>query len=171
MDPATMMALASVGKGIIGIFQAAGEKAQADLDAFNIGTEKSLSRTAAMRDTRLRDESLREALSASDTFFFGVAGREETDDIRAMRKFEMEKSGEDISNIEFMARLNGLKYDQEAAAIKRKGKNTLLASVVDAAFSAGSAYADYKDVQSSKLMTQRSSWSRSSYSSPRPRLR
>ena len=99
----------------------------------------------------MRDESLR-VPSASDSFFFAVAGREETEDIRAMREFEMEKSGEDISNIEFMARLNGLKYDQEAAT-KRKGRNTLLSSVVDAAFNMTSAYADYKDVQSSKLIT------------------
>jgi len=171
MEPSTIVMLANVGKSVFGIFEAAGKKAQADLDAFNIGTEKSLSRTAAMRDTRLRDESLREALSASDSFFFSVAGREETRDIRAMRKFEMEKSGEDISNIEFMARLNGLKFDQEAAALKRKGRNTLLASVINAATSMGGAYADYKDVNSSKLMTPRSEWSRSSYSSPRPRLR
>jgi len=171
MEPTTMFLIAGAVQGGLGIFQGLGARAESELDAFNLGTEKSLARTEAMQQTRFRDDSLREALAASDSFFLGVAGREETADIRAMREFEIEKSGDDISNIELMSRMNSLKYDQEIMGVKRKGRESLLASVITAATDVGMAYASYKDVRADKLMTPQSQWTKGRATSIRPRLR
>ena len=146
MAPSTIMAAGQAASAIFGIFQGIGAQKQAELDAFNIGTEKQMARASAMQSTRFRDDQLREALAASENFLRTVAGREITPDIEAFERKEREKSGEDIANIELMDFLNQLKLGSQQAQVKREGRETLLASVVRAAGTAADAYGTYKDV-------------------------
>lgn len=166
-----MMMLGNIAKGVFTIGQGIAAQRQAELDAFNVGTERVLAKASALMDTRVRDEALREALSANMNFFGGVLNREITADLEASMQKDKDISGEDLDNITFMNRMNDLKLGQEAAAIRQKGKNTLLASVFDAAYTVGMGYADYKDVMSSKPITPQSQWRRTTMTSPRPRLR
>lgn len=146
MNPSTIMAVGQAASGIFGIFQGIGKQKQAELDAFNIGTEKELARASAMQSTRFRDDQLREALAASENFLRTVAGREITPDLEAFERKEREKSGEDIANIELMNFLNQMKLTSQQAQVKREGRETLLASVVRSVGTLTEAYGTYKDV-------------------------
>ena len=165
MEPSTMMAVSQGVSAIFGIFQGIGAQKQAELDAFNIGTEKQMARASAMQQTRYRDDQLREALAASNNFFMAQASREITADIEAFERKERNISGEDISNIELMDFLNQSKMTMEQAQVRRKGRETLLASIVRAGGQLASAYDTYKDVAPPQRTVPRRSYS------PRPRLR
>ena len=166
MEPSTMMMLGNVAKGIFTIGQGIAAKKQAELDAFNIGTEKVLAKAAALMDTRRRDEALREAMAANLNFFGGVLNREITADLEASMAKDADIAGEDMDNIEFMNRLNQMKFNQEIEATKTKGRQTLLASIVEGGTAIVSGYADYKDVQAPQVRTVPRT-----YQSVRPRLR
>lgn len=153
MEPSTMMMLGNVAKGIFTIGQGIAAQKQAELDAFNIGTEKVLAKAAALMDTRRRDEALREAMAANLNFFGGVLNREITADLEASMDKDANIAGEDMDNIEFMNRLNQMKFNQEIAATKQKGRQTLLASIVEGGTTIVSGYADYKDVQAPQVRT------------------
>lgn len=146
MNPAMIMAISS-GVSAIGTLAAGiGAKKTAELQAFNIQTESILSRAQAIQQSRLRNEELKEAFATADAFFMGVAGRDISDpSIQAMKRREMETTGEDISDIEMMSRLNQLKYKTEALATKRRGRQSLISSIFKAGTTAATAYYDYKD--------------------------
>jgi len=145
-EPTTILAAAMAVNAGFTILSGFGAREQAKLDEFNIGTERQMARASAMQATRYRDEQLSEALAASENFIRAVAGREFTPDIEAFVEREREKSGEDIANIELMSFLNQLKLNSEQAKVKRKGRETLLASVVRAVGTAAEGYEAYKDV-------------------------
>ena len=102
IEASTMMAVSQGASAILGVFQGIGAQKQAELDAFNIGTEKQMARASAVQSTRFRDEQLREALAASENFLRTVVDREITPDLEAFERKEREKSGEDIANTELM---------------------------------------------------------------------
>lgn len=139
--------LISAGISAIGAISAgAAAKRTSELKAFNIETESVLSRTQALQQSRIRNNELKEALATADAFFMGVAGRDISDpSIQAFRKKEMETTGDDISDIEMMSRLNQLKFKTEALAERRRGREAYRASLFKAASTMASAYADYQD--------------------------
>ena len=138
-----IMAAANAASAGVSLLSGIGAQKSAQLEAFNIGTERILARTEAMQQAKLRDEGFREALAASNAFFFAAAGREETADIRAFKEKERIKSGEDISNIELMSFINQLKYGQEQAQVKRKGRESLIKGIVQAGSYAAKGYQQY----------------------------
>lgn len=146
MEPATMMLLASASQAVGTLISGISAKNTAALNAFNIKTESILARAQAIQQSTLRNDQLKEAMATADALFMGAMGRDISDpSFQAMKRKELETTGEDISDIEMMSRLNQLKYKAEASAMKRKGRETLLASVLSAAGTAGSGYADYRD--------------------------
>jgi len=148
MNPAVIMAIATGAQAVGTLIGGIAAKRTADLQAFNIKTESILSRAQAMQQTRLRYNELKEALSAADTFFMGVANRDISDaSIRAMKEKDIEVSSEDISDIEAMSRLTQLKYRTEALATRRKGRESLLASIITAGSTAAQGYQDFTDAQ------------------------
>ena len=170
MNPTMLMAIGQGVSAVGTLLGGIGAQRQAQLDAFNVGTEAILARTQAIQQTLRRNEQLKEAIDSFDAYYMSVLGREETADIRAFERKEEETTGDDISDIEMMDRLNQLKYKGEAAGIRRKGHESLISAVIQAGSTALGAYADYKAL-SGGLITPRSEWQRPSGTSIRPRLR
>lgn len=147
MTPEMIMAIAGGVSAAGTLAGGIGAKKTGELQTFNIETESILSRTQALQQSRLRNDQLKEALASAETFFMGVAGRDISDpSIQAMKRKEMETTGEDISDIEMMSRLNQLKYKTEGLAAKGRGRDSLIASIIKAGSTAASTYYDYKDV-------------------------
>ena len=142
-----MWQLISAGVSAMGaISVGAAAKKTSELTAFNIETESDLSRTQALQQSRIRNNEFKEALATADAFFMGVAGRDISDrSIEAYKRKELETTGDDISDIEMMSRLNQLKFKTEAFAERRRGREFYRASLFRAATTVASGYADYQD--------------------------
>ena len=146
MNPAIIMAIAGGVQTAGTVLGGIGGQKTAQLKSFDIKTESILSRTQALQQSRIRDDQTKEALSVVQGVF-AAAGRDVDGSTEAFRKKEIDVSGEDISNIEVMSFLNQLKYKGDAAATRRKGRESLFASILKAGSTAASTYSDYKDVE------------------------
>ena len=132
MSAIFQVALAMIQMGTA-IDEGKAEKETRDLNSFNIKTDAVMSRAQAMQQTNLRFKDFKEAMAVSDTFFGGVSGRIEDASVRAFKGAELETTGEDISDIELMSRLNQLKLESEAITERRLGKDALRAGYTKAA--------------------------------------
>jgi len=144
MNPAMIMAIAGGVQTVGTILGGIGAQKTAQLRSFDIKTESILSRTQALQQSRIRNDQTKEALSVVQGVF-AAAGRDEDGSTKAFREKELEVSGEDISDIEVMSFLNQLKYKGDAAATRRKGRESLFASILKAGSTAASTYSDFKD--------------------------
>jgi len=146
MDPVTIMAIAGGVQTVGTILGGIGAQKASQLKSFDIKTESILSRTQALQQSRIRNNQTKEALSVVQGVF-AAAGRDVDPSTKAFRKKELEVSGEDISDIEVMSFLNQLKYKSDAAATRRKGRESLFASILKAGSTAASTYSDFKDAE------------------------
>jgi len=153
------------------------EKETRDLNSFNIKTDAVMSRAQAMQQTNLRFKEFKEAMAVSDTFFGAVSGRIEDASVRAFKSAELETTGEDISDVELMSRLNQLKLESEAITERRLGKDALRAGYTRAAMIGLQTAIDISDTSkgkgSSKTIAdaKQSGSSNTLLQSPRPRYR
>lgn len=129
--PMLMLAAAGVSAGS-SILSGIGAKKSADLNAFNIGTEKKLSQAEAAQRNNDRMELYRSNLSANIATF-AAQGRDVGADrsVSAFLDRQKEIAVRDTGRSDFMAMMQGMKLDAEAAATRREGRAAMTAGFVD----------------------------------------
>jgi hypothetical protein len=165
MEPSTIFMIAStIFKVGAGLQEGIAKEREAQLEAFNIGTERTLAKASANIDAIRRREELKDVMEAAESFFLRT--REETMDIEAYYEREQDIAGGDIDDIAAMSYLNDLKYKQEIYGTRRRGVQERQASVVRAVGDVLQAGVDYYSTRQDRpsLVEQRKA-------SPRPRLR
>tara|TARA_R100000541_G_C1878454_1_gene81971 strand:- start:456 stop:902 length:447 start_codon:yes stop_codon:yes gene_type:complete len=148
MEPMTMIMLAtsavSAGGQILG---GIGEKKSADLNAFNIETDKKLNKVQAMQESEARRAAY-DLATASNIAAFAAMGRAQSDNsVQAFLKRQKEVFGEDIGRAQMQTAIESRKSDIAASTERRRGRNTLLASTISAAGTIGQGVMDYDRVR------------------------
>lgn len=156
-------AAASAGGSILGGISA---KKSADLDAYNIQTQKILGEAEAVANSNRRMEEYRYNLSANIASF-AAAGRDIESDrsVKAFLDRQKEVAMEDIGQSERMKFLSGKRMDAEAASVRAEGKARLASSTIDAFTTMASGLYNYGQIKTP------SSSSSAPMTSIRPRAR
>ena len=147
-DPITMIMLATAAVSAGGqILGGIGEKKSADLNAFNIETDKKLNKVQAMQESEARRADY-DLATASNIAAFAAMGRAQSDNsVQAFLKRQKEVFGEDIGRAQMQTAMQSRKSDIAASTERRRGKNTLLASTISAAGTIGQGAMDYDRVR------------------------
>ena len=140
-------AIAATGKIIGGI----SEKKSAELNAFQIQTDKVLNDAQTMQAVQARREE-HDLATSSNIAAFAAAGRDISQDrsVQAFLRRQEDIVGEDIGRLEVQRFLEGKKSSMAAMAERRRGRNALIASIFDAASTGASGYADAQAVKTPK---------------------
>jgi len=146
-EPITMIMLATAAVSAGGqILGGIGEKKSADLNAFNIETDKKLNKVQAMQESEARRAEY-DVATASNIAAFAAMGRAQSDNsVQAFLKRQKETFGEDIGRAQMQTAIQSRKSDIAASTERRKGRNTLLASTISAAGTIGQGAMDYDRV-------------------------
>ncbi len=130
-----MFQLIAAGIGAVGQI-AAGQAAKqaADLNAFNIKTDKVLNEVQAIQRARARKEEYDLATSANIAAFY-AAGRDVGSDksVQAFLERQQELVGDDLGRIARQKSMDAMKAEMAAMAEKRRGRNAYTASLFNAA--------------------------------------
>ena len=147
-DPITMIMLATAAVSAGGqILGGIGEKKSADLNAFNIETDKKLNKVQAMQESEARRADY-DLATASNIAAFAAMGRAQSDNsVQAFLKRQKETFGEDIGRAQMQTAIQSRKSDIAASTERRRGRNTLLASTISAAGTIGQGAMDYDRVR------------------------
>jgi len=146
-EPITMIMLATAAVSAGGqILGGIGEKKSADLNAFNIETDKKLNKVQAMQESEARRADY-DLATASNIAAFAAMGRAQSDNsVQAFLKRQKEVFGEDIGRAQMQTAIQSRKSDIAASTERRRGRNTLLASTISAAGTIGQGAMDYDRV-------------------------
>ena len=137
-------AAVSAGGQILG---GIGEKKSADLNAFNIETDKKLNKVQAMQESEARRADY-DLATASNIAAFAAMGRAQSDNsVQAFLKRQKEVFGEDIGRAQMQTAIQSRKSDIAASTERRRGRNTLLASTISAVGTIGQGAMDYDRVR------------------------
>lgn len=143
MDPISAAiiigATAQVGGALFG---GIGAKNEAKLNAFNIETEKQMNKVAAEQEAMARREAY-DMATASNIAAFSAAGRDIGSDrsVKAFLKKQEEILGTDIGRMATQLRMQNLAATQQAAGVRRQGKQALIGSLFEAtSAAAGGSY-------------------------------
>jgi len=115
-----------------------GAKQEAELEAFNVETEKRQNQVTAMQQARARMEEY-DLATSSNIAAFSAAGRDITTDrsVEAFLEKQKEVAAQDIGRIARQTSVEDLRADMMAMAAKRRGRNALYASLFNAAGTVG----------------------------------
>lgn len=146
------MAIQLIAAGISAIGQiAAGqaEKEAADLNAFQIRTDKTLNKAQALQMSRSRRAEYDSATAANIGAFY-AAGRDVDSDrsVQAFLKKQKEVAGQDIGRIARQENMQGIKAELAAMGERRRGRNALTASLFSAAGTMAEGYHRYSSTKS-----------------------
>jgi len=155
MEPTTMMAISGAGKALGFFIRGISAKNQAKLDEFNIGTESVMAKAQGLRESRLLIEQFEDIMKSNLAFTLTKLNRKITPDLKAAFETDRDKVEESAADIDFMTYINQLGYRQEAAAKKRKGKEALFASILQASQTGLETYSDYKDTKKTTLFKKK----------------
>ena len=119
----------SAGASILG---GIGAKKSADLNAFNIETERKLSEVEAVQNNNDRMDLYRSNLSANIASF-AAQGRDVGADrsVSAFLDKQREIAVSDTGRSDFMAMMKGMQLTAQAAATRREGKAALISGFVE----------------------------------------
>ena len=108
------------------------QKNAAELNAFNIETEKELGKAQALQRHNDRLEVYRSNLS-SNIASFAAQGRDVGADrsVAAFLDRQQEIATDDTANSDFMAMMQGMKADSQAAAVRAEGRAALSAGIIN----------------------------------------
>ena len=122
-------AAVSAGGSILG---GIGAKKSADLNAFNIETEKVMGEAEAAQRNNDRMELYRSNLSANIASF-AAQGRDVGSDrsVAAFLERQKEIATSDTARSDFMAMMQGLKLQSEAGAVRSEGRASMAAGFID----------------------------------------
>jgi hypothetical protein len=138
----------------LGLMQAAGSLIQgigayqtAKLEKFNVDTESQLANAQGIQTRTATIEAFKTAISSADALY-SKFGRDVSDpSAMAQKEADKETVGSDISDVAIMARINQLAMKQQGAATMRRGRESLYASMMEAATTGSGAYFDWKKTQ------------------------
>ena len=144
----TPLLIAAAGISAVGqILGGIGEKKSADLNAFNIQTDKKLNKVQAMQESEARRADY-DLATASNIAAFAAMGRAQSDNsVQAFLKRQRETFGEDIGRAQMQTAIQSRKSDIAASTERRRGKNTLLASTISAAGTVGQGVMQYESIR------------------------
>lgn len=125
-----------------------GAKQEADLEAFNIETERKFNSAAASQQARARMDEY-ESATATNLASFAAAGRDIGSDrsVEAFLEKQREIATEDIGRIGEQEERTSNQYLAEQARAKRSGKTALASSLFSAAGQAASSYSQYQNIK------------------------
>ena len=127
-------AISAFGQVAAGI----GAKKEAELNAFNVQTEKKLNQVQAAQQARARRDEY-DLATASNIATFAAMGRDIGADrsVEAFLQKQQEIVGEDIGRIAQQTRAEDLAADMRSLAEKRRGRNAMYTSLFNAAGTIG----------------------------------
>lgn len=131
--PFAALMLGSQGVSALGsIMGGMAQKKAAELNAFNIETEKELGKAQALQQHNNRLEVYRSNLS-SNIASFAAQGRDVGADrsVAAFLDRQQEIATDDTANSDFMAMMQGMKADSQAAAVRAEGRAALSAGIIN----------------------------------------
>lgn len=126
--------LSAVGQIAAGI----SAKKEAELNAFNVQTEKKLNQVQAAQQARARREEY-DLATAANIATFAAMGRDIGADrsVEAFLQRQKEIVGEDIGRIAQQTRAEDLAANMRSLAEKRRGRNAMYTSLFNAAGTIG----------------------------------
>lgn len=115
-----------------------GAQKEAELNAFNVQTEKKLNQVQAAQQARARREEY-DLATAANIATFAAMGRDIGADrsVEAFLQRQQEIVGEDIGRIAQQTRAEDLAADMRSLAEKRRGRNAMYTSLFNAAGTIG----------------------------------
>lgn len=127
-------AISAFGQVAAGI----GAKKEAELNAFNVQTEKKLNQVQAAQQARARREEY-DLATAANIATFAAMGRDIGADrsVEAFLQRQQEIVGDDIGRIAQQTRAENLAADMRSLAEKRRGRNAMYTSLFNAAGTIG----------------------------------
>ena len=139
-----MSAISAVGQVAAGM----GAQQEAQLNAFQMQTQKKENQVTAMQQARARREEYDLATSANFAAF-AAQGRDIGADrsVEAFLRRQEEIAGQDLGRIARQTRAEDLRADMMAMAEKRRGRNALYSSLFSAVGTMAEAGYQYKKAQ------------------------
>lgn len=145
MNPFLVMsAISAVGQVAAGM----GAQQEAQLNAFQMETQKKQNKTAALQQARARREEYDLATSANIAAF-AASGRDIGADRSVEAFLERQKQiiGQDVGRIDQQAQLENSRLTLAAMTERRRGRNALYSSLFSAVGTVGEGYYKYKTVE------------------------
>ena len=147
MDPVTIMAIAGIGAvGQIAAGQAAQQSAE--LDAFNIETQKELAKTESLQRHNDRLEQYRYNVKANIAAFSAM-GRDVGDDrsVSAFLERQREVATQDTRRSDLMGVFEAMKLQQKATTTRTEGRARRQSATIAAFTTVAQATADTYDTR------------------------
>jgi hypothetical protein len=160
-----MMMLASTAVSAIGqLAGGAGAKATAELNAFNIETDKTLGEAEAIQRSNDRLELYRTNLSANIASF-AAQGRDVGSDrsVKAFLDRQKELAGRDVARSDFMGAMQAMNAQRQAYATRTEGRAQQASAVIGAFTTMAGGIYRYGDLGGTPTAT-----SSAPMTSPRP---
>lgn len=144
MDPFTIAMLASSAVGAAGQLAAGqAQRRAADLNAFNIETDRVRSQAEALQRHNDRLEQYRSNLSANIASF-SAAGRDISDrSVKAFLEKQKQIAADDTKRSDFMGFAEAARLRQEATATRIEGRAQQQAATIGAFTTLASGLSDY----------------------------
>lgn len=138
-----MSAISAVGQVAAGM----GAQQEAQLNAFQMETQKKQNKTAALQQARARREEYDLATSANIAAF-AAQGRDIGADrsVEAFLERQKEIIGQDVGRIDQQAQLENSRLTLAAMTERRRGRNALYSSLFSAVGTVGEGYYKHKTV-------------------------
>ena len=139
-----MSAISAVGQVAAGM----GAQQEAQLNAFQMETQKKQNKAAALQQARARREEYDLATSAN-LAAFAAQGRDIYAD-RSVERFLREQKklvAQDVGRIDQQAQLENSRLTLAAMTERRRGRNALYSSLFSAVGTVGEGYYKYKTVE------------------------
>ena len=139
-----MSAISAVGQVAAGM----GAQQEAQLNAFQMETQKKQNKAAALQQARARREEYDLATSANIAAF-AASGRDIGADRSVEAFLERQKQiiGQDVGRIDQQAQLENSRLSLAAMTERRRGRNALYSSLFSAVGTVGEGYYKYKTVE------------------------
>ena len=139
-----MSAISAVGQVAAGM----GAQQEAQLNAFQMETQKKQNKAAALQQARARREEYDLATSANIAAF-AATGRDIGADRSVEAFLERQKQiiGQDVGRIDQQAQLENSRLTLAAMTERRRGRNALYSSLFSAVGTVGEGYYKYKTVE------------------------
>ena len=140
-------AISALGSILGGI----GRQQEAQLNAFNMDTEKVLNDAQAIEVVNARRREYDLATESNIATFYKGGDASASRSVEAFLKASKEIFADDASSVANQTFRENLKLEMAKQTEKRRGRNALIASFFDAASTAAEGYVGYKRVKAEKL--------------------
>ena len=169
MDPFTIATIATTAFSAFGQIMAGNSaRKTAELDAFNIETEREFGKAQAMenRNSRMAEYNFNKSGNIAT---FSAAGRDIGSDrsVRAFMEKQKEIVGKDLKTSSRMQTMQSAKATAQAGAVRAEGRAAQQSAMLGALTTVASGASQYYNVKTSPALASSSAPT----SSPRPKMR